>query len=944
MKQNYFLFVLFFISVNLFSQDLKNYYVVVKNNYSIEPLSKTSNSDGSLNLTFSQQSLQNFFDSKVIFEYQKSFPGTNSSLLQRIYRISTQNVTNFLNEAKNLQEIDFVTEIPELQYLQYPNDITLLSEGNERALELVRAPLAWEITTGGNPNVMIGIADGGFNTNHEDLSDNIFQHFGNVSSSGGHGTIVSGYASATTNNNIGVSSIGYNTKLITGDRYSYDYDIYDDIYIHSGTEMVHFLAQVPGVRVVNTAWVSTCGTDPDYLEIEQEVYREIWEDFGVVVVSAAGNGSTCGGPNNYVYPAAHEYTIAVSSVGTSFPIGYVNINEDGEHLIEWNDCHQNGIDLSNPDTNTHQHNDKVDIVAPGYAIPGGIQGNNEYTKCWGTSCASPQVSAAAALVMSVEPELTPNQVRDILKSTADDIYWIPYNEPYIGLLGTGRLNVFRAVKTADCLDEQNPIVDFMIKDSKQDVGHEPNNNTEYMWTSSDIFVRNQNDGKLIPVHQNPTYDGINPNYIYVRVTNLGCQTSSGNDLVKVNWAKANTSLAYPEYWNGDIVINGVDFGGEVGTGVIPSLEPGQEALVEIPWNVPNPEDYQNINDNPWHFCLLAEIISDDDSLTSPHTPNPNHMVRNNNNLAWKNITVIDVSNKIDIGAAVAVTNPSDTPRTFFLEFIKEDTETGKPIYEEAEVGVKMDDILYAAWERGGKAASQLDDTNDEKKKIVKGNNVILDNLQLNANELGTVHLSFSFLTKEATEKNNYRYHVIQKDASTGEIMGGETFEIKKKERNLFTANAGNDLEIDKDETVTLTAEDIFEAAVYNWYDEDGNLIYTGKEFEVSPEITKIYKLEVITEDGFKDYSEVEVKVNPYKLISLSPNPAISQVQINYDIENSTSAYVIVTGVTNGFSNNYVLNISSTQTTINLNDYQAGHYIVTLVCDGQIVNSKNLIKY
>ena len=52
---------------------------------------------------------------------------------------------------------------------------------------------------------------------------------------------------------------------------------------------------------------------------------------------------------------------------------------------------------------------------------------------------------------------------------------------------------------------------------------------------------------------------------------------------------------------------------------------------------------------------------------------------------------------------------------------------------------------------------------------------------------------------------------------------------------------------------------------------------------------------------------------------------------------------MITGVTNGVSNNYVLNISSTQTTINLNDYQAGHYIVTLVCDGQIVDSKNLIK-
>lgn len=255
----------------------------------------------------------------------------------------------------------------------------------------------------------------------------------------------------------------------------------------------------------------------------------------------------------------------------------------------------------------------------------------------------------------------------------------------------------------------------------------------------------------------------------------------------------------------------------------------------------------------------------------------------------------------------------------------------------------IESVIYAAWERGGKTASQLEDTNDEKKKIVKGNNVIIDNLQLNANELGTIYLSFNFLTKKATEKNKYRYHVIQRDASTGEIMGGETFEIKKKPRNLFNANAGSDREIFKNEEVILTAEDIFEAAEYNWYDENGNLIYTGQNLTVSPEITKKYKLEVITEDGFKDYGEVEVKVNPYKLIGLSPNPANSQIQVNYDIENSTSAYIMITGVTNGVSNNYVLNTNSTQTTISLNNYQSGHYVVTLVCDGQIIESKNLIK-
>ncbi len=52
------------------------------------------------------------------------------------------------------------------------------------------------------------------------------------------------------------------------------------------------------------------------------------------------------------------------------------------------------------------------------------------------------------------------------------------------------------------------------------------------------------------------------------------------------------------------------------------------------------------------------------------------------------------------------------------------------------------------------------------------------------------------------------------------------------------------------------------------YDQSGNLIYSGKDFTVSPEITEKYKLEVIAElDGVKDYDEVEVKVKEFGVCS-----------------------------------------------------------------------------
>ena len=60
----------------------------------------------------------------------------------------------------------------------------------------------------------------------------------------------------------------------------------------------------------------------------------------------------------------------------------------------------------------------------------------------------------------------------------------------------------------------------------------------------------------------------------------------------------------------------------------------------------------------------------------------------------------------------------------------------------------------------------------------------------------------------------------------------------------------------------------------------------------------------------------------------------------------SSAYLMVLGYYTGDSsttNNYILNTDETETTINISDYQAGFYTVALVCDGNIIDAKTLIK-
>ncbi len=918
--------ILFVFILSVYSQSKQVYYVRVKPNKSITPIEKTTNSDGSLSLTFSNSNLENFFNSKVVYEYVRPFKTSSSNLLQRIYKVTLVD-DSFVKELLKFEEVENISLRSEGIPLYEPNDYMEGSGNPNRALELIHASEAFDLTHG-NPNILIGIVDKGFETAHNELTNKIVENFDDDIRSTVHGTMVAGFAAADTNNGIGVSSIGFNTKLVTAAN-------------GMNPEQMWQIAQYPGVRVINGSWLNRCGFDDN----DAEIFRQIWENFGVIVVFAAGNNSNpnqCGSLDAYVYPASYDHTISVSSVGTSFPYGTTH---PVYGQIEWKDSHLN---VSGDPNSTHHHNDKVDLVAPGYAVPGGIKNNNSYTKCWGTSCAAPLVAAACALILAVNPDLIPNEVRDILLSTTDDIYYLPENQPYIGKLGSGRLNVYRAVKTAKCLydNDPNPQLDLYLRNSSSDLAVEPDEGTgNVMWQSKDIWVRNQPDGIHVQEHQNPEYDPNNPNYVYVRVRNTSCVTSSGNDELKLYWSKANTSLAWPQHWDGSLFIDGVLMGDEVATLNIPILKPGQETIIQYEWDVPNPDDYTDINPNPWHFCLLSRIISNDDPMASTEASSIWSNVKNNNNIAWKNTTVVDIlPNRIGpVGGVIAIGNPFNETRTFRLELVREQNELGKAIYDEAEIGIKMDDVLFDAWTRGGTSGEKFKASNEEQKKIVTDNNVIIDNIQFKPNETGTLYLTFNFLTKELTDKDKFIYHVIQRDATTNEIIGGETYEIRKNPREIFSADAGNDKEIEKNEVVTISAKEINEAAIYNWYDQDGNLIYTGKDLTVSPDVTKKYKLEIITDkDGYKDFDEIEVKVNPYSLQSLSPNPASNQVNISYKIQGATSAYLIITSLTNGTMNNYILNSNEFETSVDITSYTQGIYGVALVCDGVIVDTKNLI--
>lgn len=499
-----------------------------------------------------------------------------------------------------------------------------------------------------------------------------------------------------------------------------------------------------------------------------------------------------------------------------------------------------------------------------------------------------------------------------------------------------------------------PNVDLYSKDKPWDMGFEPSN-VNYLWESEDIWVRNQNDGITNQVHENPEYYAMpgNHNYIYVRVRNRGCMPSSGTNKVKLYWAKAATALSWPAHWNGSLSVGGNSLGDYIGEYTLSTIQPGDAEIATIQWNCPDPANYVGLStdplvfaEEPHHFCIVARIESTVDPIGTEISDLATN-VNNNNNIVWKNLTVVDqnTTNVNPFSANVLVGNAWERRGTYDLIFANPDYYTGNPITREAEIKITLDAPLWRKWREGGMRGTNVRVANADKFQIVLVGGMeggALQNITLAPGERYLVNTAFNFLTATASDKTEFGFNILQRSVEERRIVGGEQFTVRRKERRMFSAQANGDQEIIRDGSANLSAFPLAEQATYNWYDESGKLIYTGEDFNVSPAVTTKYKLEVIAKsDGFKDYVEVEVKVKKHFIKGVFPNPSNGSgtLNINYDATEASSAYIMLVPLNTGISSQYLINTKLNAKSIDISDYAPGQYAIVLVCNGEIADYK-----
>jgi len=293
-----------------------------------------------------------------------------------------------------------------------PND-PYFTSGYQWGLNTIKAPDAWGITKG-STSTIIAILDTGIQMNHPDLTGKIVAARDctgtsciSVSTSSdndvyGHGTHTAGIAAVATDNSVGVSGMGFNSKLNNVKVCTYNTNRYPQLQcLGSSIAKGIIWAADNGAKVISMSVYSSSSST-----LENAI-NYAWNKDALLVCAAGNNGDS-----NPVYPAAYQNCIAVAGTNQNDQLALLS-----NYGKSW-----------------------VDVAAPGFNIYSTTKGSG-YGYKTGTSMATAYVSGLAGLLFTKVTDTNGNgkindEVRSRIESTCDKI---SIDVAY------GRINAYKAV-------------------------------------------------------------------------------------------------------------------------------------------------------------------------------------------------------------------------------------------------------------------------------------------------------------------------------------------------------------------------------------------------------------------------------------------------------------------------------------------------------------------
>ncbi len=785
-----------------------------------------------------------------------------------------------------------------LDYINFPETYSIIQNNSNR-----------------QDTVVVGIVDlEHFDPTHEDyIISTIQDPINNNNAIKSHGTQVLGTLGAINNNACGIISTGGDVS-----KFVVSADIFKKAFL-----CVETLVRDYKCKVINCSWTG----ETNSVSIER-AYRTFCDSLDCVVVCSAGNGlydTTYINNTDKQYPASFESCLSVSSV---------NHRNDRHSGIGYH-C----FDTRNPDS-TFQHNDAVDICAPGKYIYT-TDTNNTYTYSLGTSFSAPIVAGIAAMIRYINPCLTARQVVDVLKTTANDtIYKIAENAPYKGLLGAGLVDAGAAVQKAVDLREPH----LYIRDSKKDYGVEPYLGSDYTH-SPDIVLKNI-EGVVLP--DNKSWD--EDNYLLdVTIRKIGCEGFRISDSTQLIATIGATSL-FTRFCDVHSDLFSRIF--ESTNTPFLSSNPSQEIVdsiviqnitfqgPEILWGIPMEDTFSSSNANAiplehiklgFNLMAVVDENGEGDAHLHNHPSNDGIYVKANRTAAMnKGNEIISQQHFVRLAELYLAEMPASL-------VVRQKHQIDSTILSDnAEVYLWLSDNLIDYLEY----PSRLN--------FVDENRILLTNTNTEISLITPVEgeyfigLEVHFFGDEEPQHSIYDVDIelVEED----EVSDVLTFTAIRDESVYFSAVASTSSnEIMNTQAATLSSNTISEEASYTWFDAAMDTIGSGRQLTVQPDKSQTYTLKIQqSNNGYVASDTVSVRVLDGRITTITPNPATSLTVIAYELSENKSANITITDVSNTIRQTYPLNQSNGTLTISVDNMPKGVYYVTLNVDGAVADTKSLI--
>ena len=346
------------------------------------------------------------------------------------------------------------------------------------------------------------------------------------------------------------------------------------------------------------------------------------------------------------------------------------------------------------------------------------------------------------------------------------------------------------------------------------------------------------------------------------------------------WAKSSLVLSN-DTWNG--ILSGENIGGKLYQGLIKKIiQPCDSTIIRQKYEF-SEEALDIAIEKGFKMCLLSTLTNKNESQVLPTNNSGVVTVWNSDRYAQRNqYTIWSLLKKLSISTFPSATKEMELSLLVF-------NDAHKSICKDNALNVKLtvpNSMVSPVLMKGCNP-----NINNPREILLTDNCSIIQGFTITPYELDSICISANFVSdRDLTEPLKRTVNMAIFDENSGEVLGGEQFDFIIDPRKKMEPEIEKTVNLNG---VVLKATNVFEDAVYEWYDKDGNLVGKGKKLKLSPSAPSgEYTLRVVaSKDNAMNTATIDIAQPSWIKDISTAYPGTIDIGLNYPATKNMTARI-----------------------------------------------------